>query len=302
MILPNHRLEAVLKNAPAELKQHYRSLLEESPEEEEAPEFYTIDELKVQYDSEPEPKVNSTGWKELDRIAAGGIAEGEVALLAGQSGIGKTHFAVNLALNYADRGQRVFYVTLEDGWKMVYRRVQDMDTNKNAGDHIFMMHEDKFTLQNATSILKRGIEDADLIILDNLFSLPLKQGKNGDFWNAQAEWVDTVCNLIRSTRSSALILHHLNKTPNGSQVERYQIAGSTRLVNRVAQAWLLFHSDKYPEVENIMGIKVEKLRRAMKKGESFLKSDRTGRLHGMLETEVLPEMRRFVQEEFKVEL
>ncbi len=164
-----------------------------------------------------------------------------------------------------------------------------------------MMHEDKFTLKNAEKILRKGIEDADLIILDNLFSLPLKAGKSGDFWGMQAEWVDTVCNLVRSTKSSAIILHHLNKQPNGVATERYQIAGSTRLVNRVGQAWLLYHSDQYKEVENVMAIKVEKLRRAMKKGETFLKSGSKGRLRGMALGEVDVDMKQFIQEKFSIQ-
>lgn len=290
-MLPNKKLEEVLLAVPEDLKAHYRSLLE--PQEEQAIEvtpFMTLSEFSAESLSMPPVITLSTGWKNLDYISAGGIAPGEVVLAAAFSGEGKTHFAVNLAINAARLGKRVFYLTVEDGWYQILQRFEKLDPEKKYQGMIFMMHEDELTIKNAIPILKRAIEDADLIIIDNLFALPLKQNAKGDYWTSQAEWVDDLCGMIRSSNCSALILHHLNKSKEGAQ--RHLIAGSTRLVNRVAQVWLLAQS----KVDNtVTAIHSAKNRRSPNKGQCFLKSDPRGVLHVM---DVAQDMREAAAELF----
>lgn len=276
---PNLRLEEALKTTPAELVEHYKSILDSTlPEvEEELPPFQTLNGLNEEVKDAPLVNINKTGWSELDLKTAGGIAEGESVLLAAQAGAGKTHFAVNLAINYASKGKTVFYLTMEDGWKLILNRFNEMDTAGVSHGRVFMIKEDELTLENAPSIIKKATEDADLIIIDNLFALPLRQGNKGDYWSSQAEWVDDICNIIRSSNSSVLILHHLNKSQNNG-AERYQIAGSTRLVNRVSQVWLLSRTDDEP---NKLAIKIEKNRRSKFKGELWLESDQKGILRSL---------------------
>jgi predicted ATP-dependent serine protease len=293
----NERLEAVLKATPSELRAHYRSLLED--EQTETPEFFTVSELYSLVEDEPKPVIRSTGWSDLDRVAAGGFAVGEVILLASQAGAGKTHFAVNLAHNFARRGLKVFYLTMEDGWRMIIDRFRKIDPEGTSKSNVFMIREDELTLQNALSTLQKATLDADLIVIDNLFALPLRQNSKGDYWLSQAEWVDDLCNLIRSSQCSGLILHHLNKAPNGSSAERYQIAGSTRIVNRVSQAWLLARTNDEPQV---CAIKVEKNRRSPTKGECYLKSNDQGLLFGLMQGEVNPQLVQYVQDTFSVEV
>lgn len=295
---PDPRLIEALKKSPLELRETYvDALLGVTPEQEAPPELFTATELLALAENETKPVIHSTGWKDLDRIAAGGIAEGEAVLLAAQAGAGKTHFAVNLALNYAERNLPVFYLTLEDGWKMVLDRFRAMGSQELLGN-VVMMREDELTIQNALPTLKRAAEDCALIVVDNLFALPLRQGAKGDYWTSQAEWVDDLCNLIRSTTSSALILHHLNKDRNGGAAERWQVAGSTRIINRVAQAWLMIRSEQDPYM---LAVKSEKNRRSPLRGECFLKSGERGLLHGVATDSINPSMAQYVHDTFRVE-
>lgn len=293
---PNPRLEEVLLNCPDELRPHYSRILNKTIEStEQLPSFYTLDELTEQAKDIPLCRLHSTGWNELDRVIAGGIAEGESILLAAQAGAGKTHFAVNLAINYASQGDGVCYLTMEDGWQMILRRFSQMDPEGKSKQNVFMVHEDSLTLQNASKVIEKAIQDAKLIIIDNLFALPLRQSAKGDYWQSQAEWVDDICNMIRSSNSSALILHHLNKAPGNSAAERYQVAGSTRLLNRVSQVWLLTRSDEEPST---IGLKIEKNRRSQFKGECWLKSD----LKGILKAEqVRPNIRNEAKAVFNID-
>lgn len=53
-----------------------------------------------------------TGHRVLDKLT-GGLGVGEVTVLAGASGMGKTTFALNIVLNVCQRGQRVVIFSLE---------------------------------------------------------------------------------------------------------------------------------------------------------------------------------------------
>lgn len=294
---PNTKLEQILIDLPAELKQHYIDVLNGKTQEEVViPDLYTMIEMEEVMKGDTKPFLYSTGWSGLDKLAAGGMAAGEVILCAAQAGMGKTHFAVNLAANLAKRNHPVFYLTMEDGYKMIVDRFKSMGFPEEVRKNILLMKEDELNLKNALPLLKKAVDDSSMIIVDNLFSLPLRQGAKTDYWTGQAEWVDDLCNMIRSTDSTCMILHHLNKTRENT-VERWQIAGSTRLVNRVGQVWLLHRSETDPLQ---IAIKSEKNRRSPFKGECFLKSGRNGELFGLEESQANPNLKEFVSDTFTI--
>lgn len=287
----NQRVVDFLKNCPKEHRKQYERIFKGEDEEVEVPQFYTVQELLEQVKDKPLVRTTDTGWDELNRATTGGIADGESVLLAAQAGAGKTHFSVNMAINYARQGLDVCYLTMEDGWELILNRFKAMDKEGFSKHHVFMVHEDELTLKNAAKIIEKAAQDAKLIIVDNLFALPLRQGSVGDYWTSQAEWVDDICNIIRSSESSVLICHHLNKSQN-TNVERYQIAGSTRIVNRVSQVWLMSRTQEAPDT---IAIKIEKNRRSPMKNELWLKSDHTGLLRSVdpitLKTKAIVEAR-----------
>tara|TARA_R110000850_G_scaffold273704_1_gene410421 strand:+ start:2954 stop:4324 length:1371 start_codon:yes stop_codon:yes gene_type:complete len=55
----------------------------------------------------------STGWTTVDYPLYGGFNRGELNIFAGGSGAGKSLFLQNLALNWAEKGYNVLYVSLE---------------------------------------------------------------------------------------------------------------------------------------------------------------------------------------------
>ena len=276
---PNTKLEEILRTVPEDLKEHYISIIQgETKEEETPPEFYTLLEMNAAMSGETKPFIYTTGWRDLDAIAAGGMAAGETILCAAATGVGKTHFASCLAANFAKMNHPVFYLTMEDGWRSIMDKFRTLGVIETLGDKIIVMKEDEFTIKNAMAILKRAIDDASLIIIDNLFSLPLRQGNKTDYWTSQAEWVDDLCNMVRSTDSTCLILHHVNKDKSGAS-DRWQIAGSTRLVNRVAQVWSIQRDNTVDPLQ--LAIKSQKNRRSAFGGECFLKSGENGELFGV---------------------
>jgi len=69
-----------------------------------------------------------TGWKNFDKKLFGGFNRGELNIFAGGSGAGKSLFLQNLAVNYAEQGLNVCYVTLELSEKLTAMRIDAMMT------------------------------------------------------------------------------------------------------------------------------------------------------------------------------
>lgn len=70
----------------------------------------------------------STGWKTVDEKLYGGLNKGEITIFAGQSGAGKSLFLQNLAVNWAQAGLNVVYLSLELSEKLCAMRIDAMHT------------------------------------------------------------------------------------------------------------------------------------------------------------------------------
>jgi KaiC/GvpD/RAD55 family RecA-like ATPase len=70
----------------------------------------------------------STGWPNFDRKLFGGFNRGELNIFAGGSGAGKSLFLQNLAVNFAQTGLNVLYVSLELSEQLVAMRLDSMMT------------------------------------------------------------------------------------------------------------------------------------------------------------------------------
>jgi replicative DNA helicase len=70
----------------------------------------------------------ATGFPALDEQLAGGLRSGELSLLTGPQGIGKTTFALQLARNAAVRGQPAIYFSFEHDGQVVLERLIALET------------------------------------------------------------------------------------------------------------------------------------------------------------------------------
>lgn len=83
----------------------------------------------------------STGWCDLDKMLYGGFNRGELEILAGGSGSGKSLFLANLGVNFSLAGLNVVYVTLELSEPLVAMRIDSMVTGVGTRD-IFKQLDD----------------------------------------------------------------------------------------------------------------------------------------------------------------
>ncbi len=65
----------------------------------------------------------STGIRNLDRVMDGGFVERSFNLVYGGGGTGKTLFTMNFLISGAESGKNVLYVTLEETWEDITRKL-----------------------------------------------------------------------------------------------------------------------------------------------------------------------------------
>jgi len=75
-----------------------------------------------------------TGWRDIDKKLYGGFTNGALNIFAGQSGAGKSIFLQNLAINWAEMGKHVIYITLELSEKLCSMRLDAMVTNYGTNE------------------------------------------------------------------------------------------------------------------------------------------------------------------------
>lgn len=102
-----------------------------------ASELGIVRDLGTDYFADPEERLKrmrerknmvSSGWKHIDEKLYGGFNRGEITIFAGQSGHGKSLFLQNLALNWAQLGLNVVYISLELSEELCSMRLDSMTT------------------------------------------------------------------------------------------------------------------------------------------------------------------------------
>ena len=76
----------------------------------------------------------STGWKDVDDKLYGGVNRGELTIWCAGSGVGKSLFLQNLAINFANQGLNVIYLSLELSEELCSMRMDSMISEISTRD------------------------------------------------------------------------------------------------------------------------------------------------------------------------
>ena len=99
----------------------------------------------------------STGWKTIDKKLYGGLEKGTLTIWAGQSNAGKSLFLQNQALNWAEAGLNVIYLTLEMSEHLTSMRLDAMTTNYSTKEIMKNIDEVGLKVQAFKKGCKAGI-------------------------------------------------------------------------------------------------------------------------------------------------
>ena len=103
----------------------------------------------------------STSIKTLDEALGGGIVPGQVLLISGEPGIGKSTLLLQIAYNLSKDNKKVLYITGEESAQQVYIRGKRI----NAVDENILILADT-NLENIVNAINK--ENPDFIILDSV--------------------------------------------------------------------------------------------------------------------------------------
>ncbi|MCC7303908.1 DNA repair protein RadA [bacterium] len=106
-----------------------------------------------------------TGFDEVDRVLGGGIAEGTVALVGGDPGIGKSTLLLQVLANFAQAGKTVAYISGEESIDQVSERLERV--MNNVPETLFLLSD-----QDLGNIMD-GLtaQQFDAIVIDSIHSL-----------------------------------------------------------------------------------------------------------------------------------
>lgn len=205
-----------------------------------------------------------TGWNGIDK-QIGGLCLGDVTVMSGIAGSGKTSLINNLTLSAIQHGYKVALWSGElaparfkswinqaaAGRGFVKKAVGDSEyyyCPKDIADKIDLWTEDKLFLYNnnygnkVSQILediKACIRDngTQLIILDNLMALSL-DASDGDKNERQAWLINALKDLAILSQIHILLVAHPRKEQMNSLLRMESISGSSDLYNAAANVFL----------------------------------------------------------------
>ncbi|RUM60055.1 MAG: DNA repair protein RadA, partial [Persephonella sp.] len=103
----------------------------------------------------------STGFKNLDETFYGGFVNGQVILLSGEPGIGKSTLLLQVAYNIATNGKKVLYISGEEAVNQIYLRGKRLNA---ISENLYILSETN--LDNILSATEKL--NPDFLIIDSI--------------------------------------------------------------------------------------------------------------------------------------
>jgi len=107
-----------------------------------------------------------TGFKELDRVLGGGLIEGEVVLVSGEPGVGKSTLLLQVALNLSVK-KKILYVCGEESPSQLISRLDRLSVDGGKPENIFVTND--VIVENIYNLVSE--EKFDLVIVDSIQSV-----------------------------------------------------------------------------------------------------------------------------------
>jgi len=206
-------------------------------------EDYDLDALRMLVDRKP--SLGQSRFKVLDLTAEpppvkwlveGMICHGDIHLLIGEPGIGKSWLTMALALAVAGDGSsflgrnvtehgRVLYLDEENPEDLVYSRLTKLGLNESTAKNIrYISNEGVNFAKHGDEIIEEAFDfEPSLTIIDSLTRFHNEDENNAG--SMASLFNDAIKPLARQTGSAVVLIHHVNKTDSTSSYKRSRGSG-----------------------------------------------------------------------------
>ncbi len=170
--------------------------------------YKSIIEYRTSTDSKKGAKNRlSTGFKELDRVLGGGLIEGEVVLVSGEPGVGKSTLLLQVALNLSVK-KKILYVCGEESPSQLISRLDRLSVNGGKPENIFVTND--VIIENIYNLVSE--EKFDLVIVDSIQSVTsiTSKGYPGSISQVRASG-SLLTRLSKVTGIPCMIVGQINK-------------------------------------------------------------------------------------------
>jgi DNA repair protein RadA/Sms len=117
----------------------------------------------------------TTGFEEFDRVLGGGVVPGEVILMSGEPGIGKSTLLLQVAGKVAHSNKKVLYVAGEESSAQIKSRFVRMSQDKTMKYADEILITEQTDVASIIAIIEK--EAPELVIIDSIQTLSSDQGR-----------------------------------------------------------------------------------------------------------------------------
>lgn len=170
--------------------------------------YKSIIEYRESADSKRGPKNRlSTGFKEFDRVLGGGLITGEVVLMSGEPGVGKSTMLLQIALNLSGK-KKILYVCGEESPSQLVSRLDRLSKQGGKPENIFVTND--VVVENIYNLVSE--EKFGLVIVDSIQSVTslTSKGYPGSISQVRASGA-LLTRLSKVTGTPCVLVGQINK-------------------------------------------------------------------------------------------
>lgn len=184
-----------------------------------------------------------TGYKELDRVLGRGLMDGEVVLLSGEPGVGKSTLLMQVVLNFVKDG-KVLYVCGEESPSQLNSRLKRLDPKGSSKTENFVLTEDN-VVENIAELIAN--DNFNLVVIDSIQSVTSLLSKSYPGSISQVRVCGSILTRVsKVTGTPMFIVGQINKGGD--------IAGP-KVLEHIVDCVLYMEGDQYNQYRILRSIK-----------------------------------------------